>query len=482
MALTKTHNRMIEGSILNVVDFGAKGDGINNDTEAIQAAVNAATVTTPSAVVYFPPNLSSQYYKVTAPIVCTKPITIRGSGTYDVTIIGVGFSAGQAILNLNNAITSTYFYRVEDLTIRSLDSVPDGIRVYNCSYSNFKDINLYTVANGIIITGTVCFSNCFERVSTYANTASGVRFEAFTGGGHYKFDGCTFSAETGFSVHTDSTLDGLNFVNCNFEQCGTNGMYIGGTVLGLSVTGCRTEGQNAGSEFVIRPDAGKEVGGISITGCNFHADGGAVVPIELGGGGGAVRGFSITGNHCGYVANPNFIVLNGDGESGLVAGNFTDYSTTIVNVKRPNVVVFGNEYTTGGGGKNDEAWGLYKWKVEDAYWTPIDSSGAGLSFAGPEGSYQVLGNTIYFWCSVVYPTTSDTSLSLIGGLPETLISSGFSGGLAGASISQTDATLTAILPIASTTTIQLHKSYGVRATNADLSGKVIQFFGQSRIA
>lgn len=482
MALTKVHNRMVEGSVLNVVDFGAKGDGVNDDTAAIQAAVNAATVTTPSAVVYFPPNLSSQYYKVTAPIVCTKPITIRGSGTYEVTIIGVGFSSGQAILDLDNAISSTYFYRVEDLTIRSLDNVPNGIRVSNCSYSNFRDVHLYTVANGIIITGTVCFTNFFERVSTYANTASGVRFEAYTGGGQHKFDSCTFSAGTGLSVATDSALDGLNIVNSNFEQCGTNGMYIGGTVLGLSVVGCRTEGLDSGAEFQINPATGKTVGGIAITGCNFTADGGAVVPIQLGGAGGVVRGFSITGNHCGYVANPNFVVLNGDGESGLIAGNSTDYATTIVNVKRAGVIVFGNEYSTGGGGKNDEAWGLYKWKVADANWTPTDASGAGLTFASSEGTYQVVGNTLYFWCSVSYPTTADASNSLIGGLPETLVSSGFSGALAGASISQTNATLTAVLPIASSTTIQLHKSYGVRATNADLSGKVITFFGQARIA
>jgi len=482
MALTKVHDRMVEGSVLNVVDFGAKGDGVNDDTAAIQAAVDAATVGTSSAIVYFPPSVISQYYKITAPIVCTKPVTIRGSGTLATTIIGVGFSSGQALIELDNAVSSAYFYRVEDLTLRSLDGVPDGIKVEDCSYSNFKDIWLYNLTNGIKITGTVCFTNCFERVHTYQISANAAWFTAYTGGGQHKFDGCTFSGDYGFVVATDSSLDGLNIINCNFEQCGTGELYIGGTVVGVSIVGCRTEGLDSGTEFLFNPVSGKTVGGISITGCNFSADGGAVVPIELGGAGGVVRGFSITGNHCGYVANPNFVVLNGDGESGLVAGNSTDYATTIVNVKRAGVIVFGNEYSTGGGGKNDEAWGLYKWKVADAAWTPNDASGAGLTFASSEGTYQVVGNTLYFWCSVSYPTTADASNSLIGGLPETLISSGFSGGLAGASISQTNATLTAVLPIASSTTIQLHKSYGVRATNADLSGKVITFFGQVRIA
>lgn len=71
MGLTKVSYAMINGSPVNVLDFGAKGDGVTNDAAAIQAAINSITAGT----VYFPPGI----YKINSTLTLTNPIKLQGT-------------------------------------------------------------------------------------------------------------------------------------------------------------------------------------------------------------------------------------------------------------------------------------------------------------------------------------------------------------------------------------------------------------------
>jgi hypothetical protein len=66
------------GQIVNVKDFGAKGDGSTDDTNAIQAAINWANTTAARGVIYFPPNVRASDGKVTCYMV-NAPIIIPES-------------------------------------------------------------------------------------------------------------------------------------------------------------------------------------------------------------------------------------------------------------------------------------------------------------------------------------------------------------------------------------------------------------------
>jgi hypothetical protein len=54
---------------------------------------------------------------------------------------------------------------------------------------------------------------------------------------------------------------------------------------------------------------------------------------------------------------------------------------------------------------------------EEGTWTPIDSSGAGLTFTSTAGSYTKIGNLCYVSGALTFPSTADASSAIIGGLP-----------------------------------------------------------------
>jgi hypothetical protein len=75
MSLTKTSYSMIQGAPLSVLDFGAVGNGVTDDTAAIQAAINTASANGGGTV--YLPNTGSDYI-VTAPIKLLPYVTVQG--------------------------------------------------------------------------------------------------------------------------------------------------------------------------------------------------------------------------------------------------------------------------------------------------------------------------------------------------------------------------------------------------------------------
>jgi len=111
MALTKAHNRMIEGAAVNVKDFGAVGDGVTDDTAAIQAAIDAGSKICIPAGTYI---LSSTI------TLSDQGATIIGDGVNE-TIIKASHSAGPVIK------MTDFFQHVESLTISATSGRQSGV-------------------------------------------------------------------------------------------------------------------------------------------------------------------------------------------------------------------------------------------------------------------------------------------------------------------------------------------------------------------
>jgi hypothetical protein len=58
---------------------------------------------------------------------------------------------------------------------------------------------------------------------------------------------------------------------------------------------------------------------------------------------------------------------------------------------------------------------------EEGTWTPVDGSGAGLTFATASGYYTKIGRLVTLYFTVEYPATADASAGRIGGLPFTAL-------------------------------------------------------------
>jgi hypothetical protein len=68
---------------------------------------------------------------------------------------------------------------------------------------------------------------------------------------------------------------------------------------------------------------------------------------------------------------------------------------------------------------------------EEGTWTPVDGSGAGLTFTGVFGSYVKIGQLVFVITTFTYPSTANTSNGLVNGLPFTIASGGDNGVCAG---------------------------------------------------
>lgn len=413
-AVTRTAQSKMR-DVVSVKDFGAVGDGVADDTAAIQAAANYAMSV--RGTLHFPATAAGSYYKITAPITFNSVCHITGDGPICSTVFGVGLSAGAYLFDFDClAANNIEQVSIEGITLRSNNQSPSALRLKNVSYVIVRDVRVYNVADGVVIDGTRCFTHEYDALNSYQISGDTVLWaSSFNGGGQFTFVGCTFTGDIGANVAAGAFLDNLNFTGCNWEQCVTHSMYVGGTVAGLSVAGSRTEGCD-GVDFNIRPfGAAEYVGGLSITGNMFSAsDAGAVGRIYLGGDSGKVRGFSVTGNvvtHGADAFSGALVFLNGDGESGFISGNYLRGTTaTVVNSQRAGVVVFGNENLSG---KLAEWWGTASWKVKQSSYT---ATATGMT-TSPTGSvqYSVVGNTVTLDLPIISGTSNSTAFTLTGG-------------------------------------------------------------------
>lgn len=109
---------------------------------------------------------------------------------------------------------------------------------------------------------------------------------------------------------------------------------------------------------------------------------------------------------------------------------------------------------------------------EKGTWTPVDSSGAGLSFAGVDASYEKISRLVVARFGLTYPATASAAIALVGGAPFTPDAT--DGNRQAFNSLSTDASVKYVAPQIGTTTFQFRDAGAGSITNATLSSDVVR--------
>lgn len=215
--------------VVNVKDFGAKGDGVTDDTVAIRAAITAATgatnthgVTQPMAIgqdVFFPPGV----YLVTDTISLPEGVGIRGAGSYTTQIKVVANASTDGLSwNSGTQYGRGGFLRHISVASPSTTQVRDLVSVVNWGPFDISDVSILGAGryglyapDGIAITveDTHFSSNVTAGAyvgDTIGSVATTVRFHR------------TYFSATANGPGADVAGLQINFVDCVFESNGVS--------------------------------------------------------------------------------------------------------------------------------------------------------------------------------------------------------------------------------------------------------------------
>lgn len=242
--------------VFNVKDpsYGATGDGLTDDTAAIQAAIAAATAT--GGIVYFP--IGS--YVVSSQLVITGGVTLRGGGSgYGTsnTCLILWMGTGFCIKMGNTAGALSYGMEVSNLRIALL-TTNSGIWLYGAAHSAVRNVDIEGVVSttasiGVQIDGanissffvTLDSIQCNHVFKGFVHTTTGT-----TQPTQVLATNCTALCDQtplsiGIEIQSVAGVgcgDGVSYVSGNMEACATGVLLNGGSTSLIGVRFENTQG------------------------------------------------------------------------------------------------------------------------------------------------------------------------------------------------------------------------------------------------
>lgn len=336
-AVATTVAEALKRRFFNVKDFGALGDGVADDTDAIQKAIDAASVHTYGGTVFFPRGV----YKVTGTLeVAHHYITLEGEGMNAATLQR-DFATGYTVDFSRGGATDTIFYgQVLNLTFDTTVAMSSGahlrlnvarlFRVANCRFSNGW------IGIAAISVGDVLIDNCTIVTGTMYPTGGSEAYAYLVfdtdasannprNGAYVRH--CNFRSRDDDDGHVlygivVTSADGIWFDQVHVGNSSSNNVFItpktGTTQLsGLKFSGCWFDQNGAGRGVSIEGATSAVYGFIWFDDCYFTGGTNGTVALRVTTTSGVVRQVFLT----------NCLIINYT-SSGLQFGNCEDFAVT----------------------------------------------------------------------------------------------------------------------------------------------------------
>jgi hypothetical protein len=216
---------------VSVKDFGAVGDGVTDDTAAIQAAIDA----TPFEVQFL-----AGTYKTTAPIVIKKGKSVQLGNA----VVEAHFNNGYIFQFERDPTGRPKFYlegkggAIRGAGAFAYDATLNGVLVESSSFSRVGGFSIAAVNRPIVIAPSGardCINNVYYNIDT--NTTNGMRINAGTVGGVTyqdttcgQFDDIFFTCIGPASNAIELVANGPSgsIFGLNFNRCSFNPVHSGG--------------------------------------------------------------------------------------------------------------------------------------------------------------------------------------------------------------------------------------------------------------
>lgn len=204
--------------------FGAKGDGVTDDTRAVQSAVNAITSTNPEkykgATYSKTLKLTRSHYRISQPLIIPESI--------GVTIEGVGPGMGYSTIIQWNGTEQPDSYMLDARSVL-------GFTLRNLTFigqSETSSPSSACIGNGIITGRTATYfnsQNVWENVSVIRFPGVGLTFGRYSGfrGGFYPADTGQTDNSIFTNLHVWDCKTGIVINSPNFLQCYFNRLLVG---------------------------------------------------------------------------------------------------------------------------------------------------------------------------------------------------------------------------------------------------------------